>query len=182
MNQADPARCTAGHLPTDPGPVDPGRQANQLVPGVDDLIEPGSEQIIRLRRLALLGSYANLCCQANHRLVGASIAKNEIARSGHLTAPNPVNPIMPPAQKSTLFQSLTGSSRATAYTSEASAEPYILSGRLIRGLKTGGRPMRAISSTIRGGARSRQRYAPLLEPVLPECEQGKAEHRPRPQA
>ena len=41
-------------LAVDPRPVDLGCQADQLVLGVDDLIEPGSEQIARSRRLTLL--------------------------------------------------------------------------------------------------------------------------------
>src|SRR5262245_27619467 len=84
-------------LSIDPGPIDLRRQALQLMLGVDDLIEPGPEQIIRLRRLALLGSHANLRRQANHRRGGGSIAKNEIARFGHLMAPDPAIPNLPPA-------------------------------------------------------------------------------------
>ena len=47
-------------LSIDPGPIDLGCQAQQLMLGVDDLIEPGLEQIVRPRRLALLGSHASL--------------------------------------------------------------------------------------------------------------------------
>src|SRR5262249_33841299 len=46
-----------GDLAVDPGPVDLAGELHQLVLHVDDLLEPGPEQIIRLRRLALLGSH-----------------------------------------------------------------------------------------------------------------------------
>src|SRR5215831_5052204 len=76
-------------LPIDPGPIDLGCQAHQLMLGVDDLIEPGPEQILRLGRLALLGSHSNLRSSANHKSCWGSTAKNEIARFVHLMAPNP---------------------------------------------------------------------------------------------
>src|SRR5262245_61406947 len=73
-------------LPIDPGPIDLGRQAHQLMLGVDDLIEPGPEQIVRLRRLALLGSHSNFRSAANHSSCWPTTAKNEIARFRHLMA------------------------------------------------------------------------------------------------
>src|SRR5215813_10269473 len=97
----------------DPGPIDLGRQAHQLMPGVDDLIEPGPEQIVRLRRLALLGSHANLRSSANHSSCWGSTAKNEIARFAHLMATYPAISRSRSTAISTDVQAVTRSSRAT---------------------------------------------------------------------
>src|SRR5215831_9414106 len=51
-----------GDLAVDPGPVDLASKLHQLVLHIDDLVQPGSKQIIRLRRLALLGSHPALRC------------------------------------------------------------------------------------------------------------------------
>src|SRR5262245_45233371 len=97
----------------DPGPIDLGRQAHQLMPGVDDLIEPGPEQIVRLRRLALLGSHANLRSSANHSSCRGSTAKNEIARFPRLMALNLAISKVLPEPKSIPAQAPMGSSRPT---------------------------------------------------------------------
>src|SRR5262249_31305331 len=99
----------------DPGPIDLGRQAHQLMPGVDDLIEPGPEQIVRLRRLALLGSHANLRSSANHSSCGGSTAKNEIARFPRLMALNLAISKVLPEPKSIPAQAPMGFSRPTNY-------------------------------------------------------------------
>src|SRR5262245_24616910 len=64
------------NLAVDPAPVDLAGKLHQLMFHVDDLIEPGPEQIVRLRPLALLGSHSNLRSSANHRLCWGSTAKN----------------------------------------------------------------------------------------------------------
>ena len=43
-----------GDLAVDPVPIDPAGELNQLVLQIDDLVEPGSEQIVRTCRLVLL--------------------------------------------------------------------------------------------------------------------------------
>ncbi len=51
-----------GDLPIDPVPVDPAGELNQLVLHIDDLVQPGPEQIARSRRLLLLRPHHPLRC------------------------------------------------------------------------------------------------------------------------
>src|SRR5262245_11000349 len=98
----------------DPGPIDLGRQAHQLMPGVDDLIEPGPEQIVPLRRLALLGSHANLRSSANHSTILRRTDKIEIARVPRLMALNLAISKVLPDPKSIPAQAPMGFSRPTS--------------------------------------------------------------------
>jgi hypothetical protein len=102
-----------GDLVVDPGPVDLAGKLHQLVLHIDDLIEPGSEQIAFLCGLALLRTHATLRSTADHGPSPRRIAKNEIARFRHLMASNLAIPKPLPARKSTPVQPLTTSSRAT---------------------------------------------------------------------
>src|SRR5215510_8846790 len=104
-----------GDLVVDPGPVDLAGKLHQLVLHVEDLVEPGPEQITLSCRRALPGSHATLRCAANHGWTPRRIAKNEIARfrclmAPHLAIPNPL-PVLKPIPD----QLPTSSSRATAY-------------------------------------------------------------------
>src|SRR5262245_44985795 len=92
-------------------------QAHQLMPGVDDLIEPGPEQIVRLRRLALLGSHANLRSSASHSQCRGSTAKNASARVPRLMALNLAISKVLPEPKSIPAQAPMGFSRPTTYSS-----------------------------------------------------------------
>ena len=51
-----------GNLAVDPVPIDLASQLNQLVLHVDDLVQPGPEQIARSRRPVLLRSHRHLRC------------------------------------------------------------------------------------------------------------------------
>src|SRR5262245_29555244 len=103
-----------GDLVVDPGPVDLAGKLHQLVLHIDDLVEPGPEQIALSCRRALLGSHATLRCAANHGWTPRRIAKNEIARFHRLMAPYLAIPNPLPEPKPIPDQLLTGSSRATS--------------------------------------------------------------------
>jgi hypothetical protein len=59
-----------GNLTVEPGPVDPAGELHQLVLQVDDLVEPGPEQIVFPRRLVLLRPHRVLRC--GHRITARS--------------------------------------------------------------------------------------------------------------
>src|SRR5262245_53098984 len=98
-----------------PGPVDLAGKLHQLVIQIDDLVEPGPEQIALSCCRALLGSHATLRCAANHGWTLRRIAKNEIARFRRLMAPYLAIPNPLPEPKPIPDQLLTSSSRATFY-------------------------------------------------------------------
>jgi hypothetical protein len=50
-------------LAIDPVPIDLAGELNQLVLHVDDLVQPGPEQVIRARRPVLLRSHRHLRCE-----------------------------------------------------------------------------------------------------------------------
>src|SRR5262245_15188869 len=110
-----PLSLYSGAISSSIRPVDLAGKLHQLVVQIDDLVEPGPEQIALSCRRALLGSHATLRCAANHGWTPRRIAKKEIARfrclmAPHLAIPNPL-----PGPKPIPDQFLTSSSRATCY-------------------------------------------------------------------
>jgi hypothetical protein len=76
-------------LAVDPFPVDLARELHQLVLHVDDLLEPGPEQIAWSRRLVLLRPHRHLRCSQGIMVRGPRKYKNEIARFQARRAQNP---------------------------------------------------------------------------------------------
>ena len=66
-------------LAIDPVPIDPASELHQLVPHVDDLIEPGPEQIAFTRPLRFLRSHRPLRCDHEIMLGDSRESQNEIA-------------------------------------------------------------------------------------------------------
>src|SRR5450631_3351991 len=76
------------HLAVDPGPVDLAGELHQLVLHVDDLVEPGPEQIAFSRRLVLLRPHRVLRCGNRITLRNPRESQNEIARFWRFGPPN----------------------------------------------------------------------------------------------
>src|SRR5512143_2198360 len=77
-----------GHLAVDPRPVDPDGELHKLVLHVDDLVEPGPEQIAFLRRLVLLRPHRVLRCGTRITACWPRESQSEIARFQTLRPPN----------------------------------------------------------------------------------------------
>jgi hypothetical protein len=75
-------------LAVDPGPVDLAGELHQLVLHVDDLLEPGPEQIVFPRRLVLLRPHRVLRCGIESRFVTQGNRQNEFARFQGRAPPN----------------------------------------------------------------------------------------------
>src|SRR5476651_2737002 len=77
-----------GDLAVEPGPVDLAGELHQLMLHIDDLVEPGPEQIAFPRRLVLLRPHRVLRC--GHRITARSPreSQNEIARFWRFGPPN----------------------------------------------------------------------------------------------
>src|SRR5258705_4269760 len=67
-------------LAVEPFPIEFAGKLHQRVLHVDDLIEPGPEQIARIRRLMLLRPHRALRCDTESLFVPEGNPKNEIAR------------------------------------------------------------------------------------------------------
>src|SRR5262249_52279093 len=97
-------------------------ERDQLVLHVDDLIEPGPEQIAFPSRLVLFRPHRPLRCSTESLFAPKGNPKNEIAR---FQAPKPKNLAisqLSEAQKTTLSQSLNPCSRATIHFNHSAAE------------------------------------------------------------
>src|ERR1700688_1254433 len=105
-----------GDLAIDKVPVDLAGELRQFVPQVDDLVQPGSEQIAGSRRLWLLRSHRSPPMRATEScFAGRRNPENEIAslrglRPRNLAISNP-----PISQKPTRAQWLKKCSRTTQY-------------------------------------------------------------------
>jgi hypothetical protein len=75
-------------LAVEPRPVDLGRELHELVLHVDDLVEPGPEQIAFPRRLVLLRPHRVLRCGNRITARPQRESQSEIARLGGLRPPN----------------------------------------------------------------------------------------------
>jgi hypothetical protein len=81
-------------LAVDPVPIDLAGQLNQFLLHIDDLIEPGPEQIARPRRPVLLRSHRHLRCTTESRFAMKRNIKNEIAGFRALKPTNPAIPYL----------------------------------------------------------------------------------------
>jgi hypothetical protein len=79
-------------LAVDPVPVDLAHQQNQLVLHIDDLVEPGPEQIARPRRPVLLRPHRFLRCTTESWFARKRNIKTEIAGFRALKPRNPAIP------------------------------------------------------------------------------------------
>jgi hypothetical protein len=101
------------HLAVDPCPVDLAAKLYQLVLHVDDLVEPGPEQIAFSRRRVLLRSHRVLRCGNRITLRKPRESQSEIARFCRLGPPNLAIQNLPLPRKQTPLQPLSRSSQAT---------------------------------------------------------------------
>src|SRR5215475_13291122 len=96
-------------------PIEPAGELDQLMLHVDDLIEPGPEQITFPSRLVLLRPHRPLRCSTESLFAPKGNPKNQIARFRALKPENLAISKPPAAQKMTLSQALSCCSRATGY-------------------------------------------------------------------
>src|SRR5262245_54642318 len=94
-------------------PIEPAGELDQLMLHVDDLIEPGPEQITFPSRLVLLRPHRPLRCSTESLFAPKGNPKNQIARFRALKPENLAISKPPAAQKMTLSQALSCCSRAT---------------------------------------------------------------------
>lgn len=93
-------------LAVDPVPIDLASEQNQLVLQVDDLVQPGPEQIVRSRRLALLRPHRPLRCATE--FAAKRNPQNEVARFATLKLQIPAISNAAVTGKQTPAQSLRG--------------------------------------------------------------------------
>ncbi|BAR56071.1 hypothetical protein ACVIWV_008717 [Bradyrhizobium diazoefficiens] len=95
-------------LAVDPVPIDPAGEQNQLVSHVDDLVQPGPEQIVRACRPVLLWSHRSLRCSTESRFAAAGKSKIEIAGFWAVKPQSPAISNAAATGKQTLNQVLGG--------------------------------------------------------------------------
>src|SRR4249919_1742247 len=105
-------------LAVDPVPIDLAGKQNQLVLQVDDLVQPGPEQIVRSRRLVLLRPHRPLRCTTESWSAGKG---NPQIKLQDLVLPSSqsLQSQTPPQPKNRLLLNrLEACSRTTEYTSQ----------------------------------------------------------------
>src|SRR6266700_4182393 len=100
-------------LAVDPVPIDPAGEQNQLVLQIDDLVQPGPEQIVRSRRLVLLRSHRPSDATTESWPAIRRNPENEIARFRGSKRQNLAITKQPTPINAILAQSLGRSSRTT---------------------------------------------------------------------